>query len=54
MWYQWFSPAPRMTMERPRVFSATSANSRAVAMMASRGTPVTFSAQAGLNGASSS
>ena len=54
MWYQWFSPAPRMTMERPLVFSALVANSRATWMMCSRGTPVTRSAQAGVNGLSSS
>ena len=54
MWYQWFSPAPRITIERPLVFSAFEANSRATWMMCARGTPVTRSAQAGVNGLSSS
>ena len=48
MWYQWFNPAPRMTMERPPVFSALDANSRATVMMWSAGTPVIASAQAGV------
>ena len=52
MWYQWFTPAPRMTMERPLVFSALVANSRATWMMWARGTPVTRSAQAGVYGSS--
>ena len=37
-----------MTIERPLVFSALSANSRATVMIWSRGTPVIFSAQAGV------
>ncbi len=48
MWYQWFSPAPRITMDLPWVLSAFSANWRATAMMWSRLTPVTASAQAGV------
>ena len=31
-WYQWFMPAPMMTIERPLVFSAFSANPRATAI----------------------
>ena len=54
MWYQWLSAAPRITIERPLVFSALRANSRATWMIGSRGTPVTFSAQAGVKGTSSS
>ena len=48
MWYQWFNPAPTMTIERPPVFSALPANSRATVMIWLRGTPVIFSAQAGV------
>ena len=48
MWYQWFRPAPTITIERPLVFSAFRANSRAVVMIWSRGTPLIFSAQAGV------
>ena len=54
MWYQWLSPAPRITIERPLVVSAFCANSRATWMIAWRGTPVTFSAQAGVKGTSAS
>ena len=54
MWYQWFIAAPMMIMDRPVVFSALVANSRATVMMASRFTPVMFSAQAGVPGTSSS
>src|SRR5262249_55013021 len=39
-WYQWFMPAPMITVERPRVFAALSANSRATAIALSAGTPV--------------
>jgi len=48
MWYQWFSPAPRITIDLPLVFSALRANSRATVTMLSAGTPVTRSAQAGV------
>ena len=48
MWYQWLRPAPTMTIERPRVFSALVANSRATVTIWSIGTPVIFSAQAGV------
>ena len=48
MWYQWFIAAPTITIERPWVFSALSANSRATVMIWLRGTPVIFSAQAGV------
>ncbi len=47
-WYQWFIAAPMITMDRPRVFSALRANSRATVMIWSRGTPVMLSAQAGV------
>jgi hypothetical protein len=47
-WYQWFIAAPMITMERPWVFSAFNANSRATVMIWSRGTPVIFYAQAGV------
>ena len=43
-----------MIIERPLVFSALVANSRATVMMASRFTPVMRSAQAGVKGTSSS
>jgi hypothetical protein len=48
LWYQWFSAAPRMTIDLPWVLSALSANSRATVMMSARGTPQCFSAQAGV------
>ena len=48
MWYQWFIAAPMMIMDRPLVFSAFDANSRATVMIWSRGTPVMVSAQAGV------
>ena len=41
-------PAPMITMDLPRVFSALVANARAVAMMFSRVTDVMASAQAGV------
>ena len=47
-WNQWFIAAPMMTIERPLVFSALRANSRATWMIWSRGTPLIFSAQAGV------
>src|SRR5262245_2189238 len=37
---QWFMPAPMITMDRPRVFSALRANSRATWTIWSRRTPV--------------
>jgi hypothetical protein len=37
-----------ITIDRPLVFSALSANSRATVTIWSRGTPVIFSAQAGV------
>ena len=30
LWYQWFTPAPRIIIERPWVLCAVSANSRAI------------------------
>ena len=48
LWYQWFMPAPMMTIERPSVFSAFSANWRATVMIWARGTPVICSCQAGV------
>jgi hypothetical protein len=48
LWYQWFIPAPRITMDLPSVFLALSANSRAVRMMSAGLTPVTHAAQAGV------
>ena len=53
-WYQWFSAAPTMIIERPLVFSALVANWRATWMILSRDTPVIFSAHAGVYGTSSS
>ena len=47
-WYQWFIAAPMMIIDRPLVFSALVANSRATWMILSRETPVIFSAQAGV------
>ena len=43
-----------ITIERPLVFSALVANSRATWMILSRATPVIFSAHAGVYGVSSS
>jgi hypothetical protein len=48
LWYQWFMAAPMMTIERPWVLSALSANWRATVMTCSRGTPVMLSCQAGV------
>ncbi|MNY03380.1 hypothetical protein D3C86_1359940 [compost metagenome] len=50
MWYQWFIAAPTMIIERPRVLSALSANSRAIWIAFSRLTPVICSCQAGVPG----
>ena len=44
MWYQWFTPAPRIIIERPWVLCAVSANSRAICSICWRGTPVICSA----------
>ena len=52
--YQWLSPAPMITIERPFVASALAAKPRATAIQRSRGTPVIASCQAGVKGASSS
>ena len=52
-WNQWFIAAPMMIIDRPLVFSALVANSRATWMILSRETPVIFSAQAGVYGTSS-
>ncbi len=48
MWYQWFRPAPTMTMDLPSVSCAFWANSRATWITCARGTPVCFSCQAGV------
>ena len=52
MWYQWFIAAPMMTMDLPRVFSALEANSLATWTILAAGTPVIFSAHAGVPGTS--
>ena len=49
-WNQWLVPAPITIMERPRVFSAVRANSRAVRITAAAGTEVIASCQAGVQG----
>ena len=49
-WNQWFTPAPMMIIERPCVFSALAANSRATTIARSRGTPVIASCHAGVYG----
>ena len=54
MWYQWFIAAPMITIERPRVRSALPAKPRATDAIRSRATPVIASAQAGVQGSSSS
>ncbi len=43
-----YTSAPTITIDRPLVFSALRANSRAVVMIWSRGTPLIFSAHAGV------
>ena len=48
MWYQWLSAAPTITMDRPSVLWAFSANCRATAIALSRATPVMRSCQAGV------
>ena len=48
MWYQWFSPAPRITIDLPLVFAAFSAKARATAIASLRGTPVIRSCHAGV------
>ena len=53
-WNQWFIAAPMMIIERPWVFSALVANSRATCTILSRETPVMVSAQAGVYGVVSS
>ena len=48
MWYQWFRPAPTITMDLPWVSCAFCANSRATWITWARGTEVCFSCQAGV------
>ena len=53
-WYQWFIAAPMITIERPCVLCAFSANWRATVITCARGVPVMRSCQAGVYGVSSS
>ncbi len=53
-WNQWLVPAPMTIMQRPRVFSAVSANSRAMRTTAAAGTEVIASCQAGVQGCAAS
>jgi hypothetical protein len=53
-WYQWFVPAPMMIIERPWVCSALRANSRAIRVHCSAGTPVIAACHAGVPGDSAS
>ena len=54
MGYQWFSPAPMMTIDLPGVLSALSANWRATLTTSAHFTPVMRSCQAGVYGRGSS
>ena len=47
-WYQWFMPAPMITIDLPCVLSALSANWRATAITSAALTPVMRSCQAGV------
>ncbi len=53
-WNQWLVPAPITIMQRPRVFSAVCANSRAARSTAPAGTEVTVSCHAGVQGCEAS
>ena len=47
-WYQWLTPAPMMMQQRPPVFSAVAAHSRAKETTVFQSIPVIFSCQAGV------